>query len=229
MNPAVRKSRAAPRAAPKRRAPGRPAGGTPSQREALIDAARECFARHGFAAASLRQVAQEARVTPALAHYYFTTKEGLLAAVVEERIAPLVAEVLAALSAEAQEPVAALRAFVREYSRVAAMNPWLPRLVLREVLSDGGALREQFQSRFASQIAGRLRALVVAGQKSGSIDGSLDPSRVMLSVASLCLFPFVAAPLVSGVLGVKITPDAVPALVDHHLAVLTRGIGRLEE
>ncbi len=153
----------------------------------------------------------------------------MLAAVVEERIAPLVGSLISALNAEGDAPAAALRAFVREYSRLAAGNPWLPRLVLREVLSDGGALREKFQQRFAGALESRLRAVVVAGQKAGALDATLEPSRVILSVLSLCLFPFVAAPLVSGVLGVKLTPDAIPALAAHHLAVLTHGIGRLEE
>lgn len=215
--------------APVRRAPGRPSGGAPRQREALLDAARECFARHGFAATTLRQVARAAHVTPALAHYYFDSKEGLLAAVVEERIAPLVGSLIATLTAEGDAPAAALRAFVREYSRLAAGNPWLPRLILREVLGEGGALREKFQRRFAAALAGRLRAVVVAGQKAGVLDRTLDPARVILSVLSLCLFPFVAAPLVAGVLGVKLAPAAIPALAAHHLAVLTRGIGRLEE
>jgi len=210
-----------------RRAPGRPTGGL-SQREALIDAARECFARHGFAATPLRQIAREAHVTPALAHYYFASKDGLLAAVVEERIAPLVGSLAGALAAAAADPASALRAFVHEYSRIAAENPWLPRLILREVLSDGGALRERFQEQFAGLLEARLRAVIVAGQATGVLDPTLAPSRLMLSVLSLCLFPFVAAPLVSGVLGVSLAPASIPALAEHHLAVLTHGIGRLE-
>ena len=60
------------------RTPGRPAAGTHDHRETLIDAAREQFAAHGFAATSLRQIALAAKVTPALSHYYFKDKAGLL-------------------------------------------------------------------------------------------------------------------------------------------------------
>ena len=97
------------------------------------------------------------------------------------------------------------------------------------MLSDGGALRERFQARFAGALVGRLREVVLAGQKTGAFDARLDPSRSILSVMSLCLFPFVAAPLVSGALGISLSPGAVPELTNHHLAVLTHGIGRLEE
>ena len=74
----------------KPRLPGRPAAGRHDHREALIDAARDSFAAHGYAASSLRQIAIAAKVTPALSHYSFKDKAGLLEAVVEQRVAPLV-------------------------------------------------------------------------------------------------------------------------------------------
>lgn len=52
-------------------------------REAILDAAREAFAEHGFEAASLRSIARRAGVDPALVHHYFGTKDGLFAAAME--------------------------------------------------------------------------------------------------------------------------------------------------
>ncbi|HEX2083678.1 MAG TPA: helix-turn-helix domain-containing protein, partial [Xanthomonadaceae bacterium] len=73
----------------RKRAPGRPAGGRseePSaQRAQLLDAAIACFVRKGIAATSLRDIAQEAQVTPSLLHYYFGDKAQLQAALAEER------------------------------------------------------------------------------------------------------------------------------------------------
>ncbi len=207
----------------KPRAPGRPAGGTAEHREALLDAARHVFARSGFAASSLRQIAQEARVTPALTHYYFNDKAGLLSAVVEERVAPLVAVIAKAVSAPGQDPQSALRAFVHAYTQTAAENPWLPQLILREVLSDQGTLRAQFIARFASGMAGMLRAQIERGQQQGVFRRSLDASSAVMSIISLCIFPFIAAPLVSVVLGVRVDPPRAEALANHHLGVLLNG------
>lgn len=46
--------------------------------ERIIDAARTSFAHNGWAGTTLRGVAREVDVDPALVHYYFSSKEELL-------------------------------------------------------------------------------------------------------------------------------------------------------
>lgn len=46
----------------------------------IIAAARSSFARHGWAGTTMRGVARDAEVDPALVTYYFSNKRGLLAA-----------------------------------------------------------------------------------------------------------------------------------------------------
>jgi AcrR family transcriptional regulator len=48
--------------------------------ERILTVARASFAEHGYAGTSLRAVAREAGVDPALINYYFQTKAGLLEA-----------------------------------------------------------------------------------------------------------------------------------------------------
>lgn len=50
----------------------------------LIDAAYQVLARVGYEASSIKEIAKEAGVSPGLVHYYFTSKEELLSAVVKE-------------------------------------------------------------------------------------------------------------------------------------------------
>jgi AcrR family transcriptional regulator len=69
-----------PRTTPRRR--GRRTG-APDTREQVLAAARERFGRQGFDATTMRQVAADAGVDPALVHYFFGSKAGLFAAVVE--------------------------------------------------------------------------------------------------------------------------------------------------
>jgi len=54
--------------------------GTPDTREAILSAARRKFATRGYEATSLRGIATEAKVDPALAIHYFGTKEALFIA-----------------------------------------------------------------------------------------------------------------------------------------------------
>jgi TetR/AcrR family transcriptional regulator len=215
-----------PRPAARPRTPGRPAAGLPDQREALIDAARDEFAAHGVAATSLRRVAAAAHVTPALANYYFRDKAGLLEAVLEHRVVPLVQGLAAAIGAAGGDPQAALTAFVRHYTATAAANPWLPQLIVREVLNAEGALRDVFPRRFAGGMAAALRGVVATGKERGVFRADLDTSAIVMSIVSLCIFPFVAVPMVVGTLGIDTSPDNAGALADHHLAVLQGGIAR---
>ncbi|HEX2742857.1 MAG TPA: TetR family transcriptional regulator [Streptosporangiaceae bacterium] len=54
--------------------------GTPDTRDAILAIARRRFATRGYDATSLRGIAAEARVDPALVIHYFGTKEGLFVA-----------------------------------------------------------------------------------------------------------------------------------------------------
>ncbi|MGO4385252.1 TetR/AcrR family transcriptional regulator [Specibacter sp. RAF43] len=61
---------------------GRRAGPSTS-RELILHSARALFAEHGYAATSLREIARDAAVDPAMVHHYFGGKEDLFNACVE--------------------------------------------------------------------------------------------------------------------------------------------------
>ncbi|MBA2955594.1 TetR family transcriptional regulator [Nocardioides sp. MAH-18] len=72
--------------------------GAPDTRAAILAAARARFAEHGFASTSVRSIAADAGVDPALVHHYFGTKDDLFVAALElpvdprERLAGVIAE-----------------------------------------------------------------------------------------------------------------------------------------
>ena len=207
----------------RRRAPGRPAGAGADQRETLLDAAKLVFAQDGYAAASLRRIAQAAHVTPALPAYYFGDKAGLLDAVIDLRVAPLVQALHAAVVGAGDAPVAQLEAFVHAYTATAARNPWLPQLIVREVLNEQGALRDTFARRFAGGLAGMLRGAIERGQAEGRLRRDLEPRALVMSLISLCIFPFIARPLVSGALGIEVGEANASQLARQHWALFLAG------
>ena len=143
---------------------------------------------------------------------------------VDGRVAPIVRDLATAVAAAGPDPRATLSAFVRHYTSTAAANPWLPQLIVREVLETDGALREEFPRRFAGGMTTMLRRTVEDGQRRGLFRTGIDAAHVVMSLMSLCIFPFVAAPMVSGALGIDTSADRAAALADHHLAVLLHGI-----
>src|SRR5262245_9335039 len=52
-------------------------------KQRILDAARTQFAEHGFGGATVRAVAAEAGVDPAMVFYFFGTKQGLFHATLE--------------------------------------------------------------------------------------------------------------------------------------------------
>jgi AcrR family transcriptional regulator len=206
------------------RQPGRPVGGERDLRDDLVEAALHRFATDGFAASTLRGIAREAGVTPAMAHYYFGDKAGLLAAVVELRVQPLAARIAMRVGEAGEDPVAALRAFIHAYESLAFEHPWVPRLVVREVLGEGGVLREAFTRHFAARVGEQLLARVRAAQALGRIDPALDAPRVALSFLSLCVFPVISAPVIPVVLGVPVSGEHVATLAEHQFTVFLSGV-----
>src|SRR5262245_23269997 len=126
---------------PTKRAPGRPAAADNHDlRARLLDAAVACYARQGIAATSLRAIAAEAGVNPALLHYYFGDKEQLQEAVSGERLIPIFVGLRDGLIDEEMDVFDLIGGFVAGIGRLVAQHPWLPSLWVREVLCEGGAL-----------------------------------------------------------------------------------------
>lgn len=211
-----------PRPASPRRTPGRPPKTRGDQRGRLLDVALELFGRQGIAATPLNAIARRARVTPALLHYYFGSRERLLDALVEERFLPLMGTLRSHLSAHADAPGMQIGTFVRDLLQILAANPWLPPLWLREVLSEGGLLRERLIRNVAQSIAPVLGDAVARAQARGAINRDLDPRLLVVSLIGLTLFPLAARSIWTRIFDAD---DIGPAeLARHTLALLERGL-----
>ena len=71
-----------------RKRPGRPPGPSDT-RERILSSARELFARNGIDKTSIRAIAADANVDPALVHHYFGTKTQLFAAAIHIPVDPM--------------------------------------------------------------------------------------------------------------------------------------------
>lgn len=149
--------------------------GTPDTRDAILAVARRRFATRGYDATSLRGIAAEAKVDPALLIHYFGTKEGLFVAATG-----LPADLSELFGSLAALPVHdCVQALVRGYLHVVdsdkSRNAILA-LVRSAVSNDKAAamLREFLTAELLPVIArltghpdARLRASLVAAQLIG--------------------------------------------------------------
>jgi AcrR family transcriptional regulator len=205
------------------RARGRPAGGDVAVRRALLEAARQLFLARGFAAVSIREIAAAAGATPAMIRYYFGDKLGLYRAMLDEAIGPFRAALLE-MREQAAVAEADIAALMRMYMRLLADNPWVPALIVQEVLAEGGHFRAQFIEHFAGRMAPLLMEVLQREQAAGRLRSDVDPRLATVSAISLCVFPFVSLPITSRVLGLSIEGEAIDRLAAHTSRLFLEGL-----
>jgi AcrR family transcriptional regulator len=216
-------------AAHRRRArrPGRPAGGDAAVRQALLETARGLFLARGFSSVTIRQIAAAAGSSPAMIHYYFGDKLGLYRAMLDEAFAPVAVafQRVRDVSSGATPGIASL---VRVYMGMLAANPWVPALIVQEVLAQGGQFRPQFIEHFAARLAPLFIEALRREQAQGLVRADVDPRLAAISAVSLSVFPFLALPVTSRVFGLSTDSEALEQLTAHTTRVLLQGIGATE-
>ncbi|HKP30844.1 MAG TPA: helix-turn-helix domain-containing protein, partial [Gemmatimonadales bacterium] len=80
----------------------------------LLEAAGQLFRKKGFAATTVREIAEAAGVWPGTLHYYFPTKESILLALMEQGIGSAEEGFRAALE-EAEDPMERIRLAIRNH------------------------------------------------------------------------------------------------------------------
>jgi AcrR family transcriptional regulator len=202
---------------------GRPSGGQHGEpRTLLLDVALLLFARQGIMETTLGAIAREAGVTPAMVHYYFKTRDQLLDVLIDERFVPLRTKLGSTFANSDAEPAEALRAFVEGLVTVAEQNPWFATLWIREVISEGGLLRQRIADRFgdANQKASIER--IEQWQKDGKLNPHLEPSLLFVSLFGLTLLPLAANYKWAEERGWTPRRDNI---APHAVALLMQGIG----
>ena len=161
----------------------------PGGREALLDAAIKLFAERGIANTTVAQIAAAGRVTPAMVHYWFDTRGKLQDAIVDERIAPLMRDVWMSADAAQDDVVTLVRGLVSRMLDVTEQAAWLPSLWLREIVQEGGLLRERMLKRVPIDRVAAFRTTVARAQKEGRVHAGVAPELVFLSLLALVMLP----------------------------------------
>jgi len=208
------------------RGPGRPTSTSGlGAREKLLGAATELFAKQGVAATTFAMIAERAGLTPAMLHYYFRDREQMLDAVVEERLAPLIAGVWGSVAAD-ESPAELMRGIVERMLAGIEKMPWVPSTWMREVLNEGGLLRGRVLRHLPFQKIGALSQSVARAQTAGAVNTEIDPGLIVFSVIGLVMMHMATINLWAEVFGRK-APNR-EALSRHITGLLIHGLQRGE-
>ena len=205
------------------RARGRPADtGQRDLKKQILDKAEELFSHNGYAATSIRRIADGSGVNPALVHYYFSNKKSLLQSVLDRALEPMVLAIAEMKNGSEASPEMISRLLIS----MAAEHPNIPRLLVREVFLPGGEIQQHFAENMAPRLGGALPALLSREKSAGRLREDSDPAVSAMLILAVSFFPFIARTLAEPLLGIKYDEDGIEFLNQQITQLLKRGISQ---
>lgn len=174
--------------------------GQDTTEQKIFDAAREVFIQKGLDGAKMQEIADKAGINKALLHYYYRTKEKLyemVAKAVLNHVFPIIRELL-----ESEHPLEEkIRRFIGLYIGVISYNPFLPLFIITE-------MNKRPEHFFENIIPPNLPkpAVIIRQIEEAIAEGKIRPmapQHILVNIISMCVFPFVAKPMMRVVLGLN--------------------------
>jgi AcrR family transcriptional regulator len=166
----------------------------------ILEAAKRVFVRKGYAGARMQEIADEAGINKGLLHYYFRSKDNLFGAIFDQAfrdLAPRTMEIF-----ESDAPLfSKLEQFVDRYLDFLAERPYLPAFVIQEInLHPEALFKKMEQTGFRPNPMKLVMQIEMEVQK-GNIR-PVHPIHLVVNIISMCIFPFVARPMMQHILQV---------------------------
>jgi TetR/AcrR family fatty acid metabolism transcriptional regulator len=140
------------------------------KRERILAAAERIFARHGFFAARVSEIAKEAGVADGTIYLYFKSKDDLLISLFEHRMRQVNALLSQAIAD--RPPGEQLRAFIQAYLQLVADAPATVEVLTIELRQSSKFMKEYDNPEFAAFLR-MLGGIITDGQARGDLDGEI--------------------------------------------------------
>jgi AcrR family transcriptional regulator len=160
----------------------------------ILAAAEQIFVRDGYDGARMQAIAEAAGINKAMLHYYFRSKEKLFEKILQERIIAFLPELNAAFHSR-MTVEERIEAFVDAYLHMLTANPQLPLFVLYSLYRN-----PSFADRIPRVMFDMITTYFQEEINAGRIK-PVDPSQFLLSILSMCIFPYVARPIACHMMG----------------------------
>jgi len=166
--------------------------------EKIFEAATEVFIEKGMDGTRMQDIADHAGINKSLLHYYYRTKDKLFNAVFE-KIAGQMFKKFAPVFDENISLEEKIRFFFREHITFMQKNPRLPSFLLHEFHRNPERIRKLIQSIDINNLWTTLEAQHKEELKRYNITKENIP-QFMSTVAGMSVFPFLARPVIAGIM-----------------------------
>jgi len=189
--------------------------------QSLLAAARSAFANYGFAGASVRDIAREAGVNPALIRYHFGSKQALYQQVITSAMDELRKHLFTAFHQDGS-PRERIYRVMSSYLDHLLQKPDFPRLIQRALLSQDPHVRSIPQNYLSPLFKLFQPALNLQMRSLGSLED------VITSMFGAMIVPFLYNPLLSELFGHDVlSTSALEQRREHLIALFDIVLGRL--
>jgi TetR/AcrR family transcriptional regulator len=163
---------------------------TENTEEKIFVAAEEIFLRDGYAGSRMQDIADLAGINKALLHYYFRSKDKLFEKIFDKKASIMFPRMEQLF--EIEMPFTDLLCiYVEKYMELLIANPFLPLFIITTVNKPNG---QDFIQKLPFAINRKLIETYSKEVASGKVK-ALNPLHFVLSIFSMCAFPFMAKPV----------------------------------
>ena len=173
----------------------------------IITAASEIFLKKGKDGARMQEIADHAGINKALLHYYFRSKDRLFEEVFKNEVKTIITSIIDAIS-ETENFYDFLTQFIQTYLKFISPRRNLMRFIFWEISNTKETIISYFWEVFTERgytenpLVSKIKHAIENGQIR-----SVDPEHFIISLLGMCIFPFMAAPLIENILRYQMDLD----------------------
>jgi TetR/AcrR family transcriptional regulator len=178
---------------------------TKKTKEKILEAGLKEFSSGGYAGARMERIAALAKVNKALLFYYFSSKENLYREVLKHAIRKVIPKVRNIVLLE-QSPEGFLEKLPAVYIEFISRNQSFIKMIAFDFVQQTDLIKTTFEQAIGKGFRQGPRLILKKIEKwyqKGLITES-DPLQFMINIISLCLFIFIARPIIEAIFNQKI-------------------------
>jgi TetR/AcrR family transcriptional regulator len=170
--------------------------------DVIFDAAQDVFIQKGYEGTRMEEIAKVAGINKSLLHYYYRTKDKLFNAIFEKAFRTYILPKIQIVLDSDVSIFTKIEMFTEVYIDTIMKNPYIPNFIINELNRNPDNVTELFNKVVGQQgndFLGKLKAIIDDEVKRGTIR-PIAAEHLIINVVSMCIFPFVARPIVQGVI-----------------------------
>jgi TetR/AcrR family transcriptional regulator len=164
-------------------------------RQKILAAAEQVFHGNGFKGARTSQIAEVAGISRTMLHYYFSTKEALFQAVLEDSLGTVVSH-LKKLIDQGESLEKVIENLVNVLCDLFDEKPGLPTFIIN-ILNETPQLILFLPAAGQDNLPHLIDDLVEKARQEGSVNARLSGEDLILNIYGICAMPYLGAPYIA--------------------------------